>query len=179
MISSKKQIIYSIDFIYGRLNSVNTKSLISLCLKNKNKKLSKDVNHTRNEDIELPLNKDIKTIVYQLMDRYKHHYDKEIGLINFWGHVHNVNESTQLHNHIDIDYYKDSPNVSAVYYLQVPKNSGDLIIQYNKNKYEINHWVFPPENNKYIMFPAALDHKVQKNLDNQQRISLSFNFKYV
>tara|TARA_A100001391_G_scaffold192605_3_gene166996 strand:+ start:6057 stop:6590 length:534 start_codon:yes stop_codon:yes gene_type:complete len=174
-----KQIIHTIDFIYGYLDNVKSKSLINLCLKNKDKKLSNDVNHTRNEDIELPLNKDIKEIAYRLIHEYKQMYNKDIGLINFWGQVHDKNESTQLHNHIDLNYYKDSPNVSAVYYLQVPKNSGDLILEFNKNKYEIDTWVFPPEDNKFIMFPAALDHKVQKNLDNQQRIAISFNFKYV
>lgn len=174
-----KQIIHTIDFIYGYLDNVKNKRLINLCLKNKDKKLSNNANHTRNEDIELPLNKDIKEIVYRLIHEYKQMYNRDIGLINFWGQVHDKNESTQLHNHIDLNYYKDSPNVSAVYYLQVPKNSGDLIIEFNRNKYEIDTWIFPPEDNKFIMFPAALDHKVQKNLNSKQRIAISFNFKYV
>ena len=76
-----KQIIHTIDFIYGYLDNVKSKSLINLCLKNKDKKLSNDVNHTRNEDIELPLNKDIKEIVYRLTHEYKQMYNKDIGLI--------------------------------------------------------------------------------------------------
>jgi uncharacterized protein (TIGR02466 family) len=90
--------------------------------------------------------------------------------------------------------------LSGVYYMKVPKNSGNLVFNRSENEIDrmsfiidkcisqgsapdnirINteHWVIPEEN-KLIIFPGHVNHYVEQNLTEEtdsRRISLSFNF---
>ena len=92
--------------------------------------------------------------------------------LNYWGHIHEKNMSTNMHNHYDC-------YVSAVVYLEVPEGSGSIVFlpklnQYNNSAYKSK---FAPEKGVYYIFPGYLDHFVTRNMSDQFRISLSMNFK--
>lgn len=76
--------------------------------------------------------------------------------------------------------------ISGVYYFAVSPDSGNLIFSktdyqaiefgiLNSNIYNSKHWILTPKKHTLILFPSALEHKVTKNLSDQNRISLSFN----
>lgn len=80
---------------------------------------------------------------------------------------------------------------SIVYYIKVPENSGGIVFK-NPNPafamlpfYDLNFQKFNtfnshefaeyPKKNELLMFPSHLVHRVESNLSNQERISLSLN----
>ena len=66
-----------------------------------------------------------------------------------------------------------------MYYIKVPKNSGDLVLKYKKHKLDFSSIVFNPEERKFIIFQSGLDHYVTPNLNEEPRIIISFNFKII
>ena len=83
----------------------------------------------------------------------------------FWFNSALPGESTVVHNH------NGKAIISGVYYLQVPKNCGNIVfLEGNKKKLELS-----AKSGKLLFFPPELDHFVQKNNGNEKRISLSFN----
>ena len=100
-----------------------------------------------------------------------------------WININRKHQFMRHHNHIKSVF-------SGVYYIKVPKNSGDL--EFNSpvadHKYVIdsqwikefnffnsNTWKVPAEEGKLVIFPSWLVHFVQPNLSDEDRISLSFD----
>jgi len=79
--------------------------------------------------------------------------------------------------------------MSGVFYVNVPKNSGDLVFLNDTkidnyldkpyvseyNLYNSSIYFIPPEENMLYLFPSWLTHYVKPNLSKQKRISISFN----
>jgi hypothetical protein len=77
---------------------------------------------------------------------------------------------TKIHNH-------GSPfNMSAVYYVSVPQNSGKFVFQFKINDSIDNRMFINPIESYYILFPSSINHFVTRNNSDDLRISLSFNF---
>ena len=164
--------IYTHGFIYGYIDQVDNQKLSKLCIKNYKKRMSKNKNLTRSEDIVIPLNKEIKWIAKQMSDAYEDKFGTSLRMIeegNHWAQVHYKNESTQFHNHPNV-------NIAGVYYVKVPKNSGDLILKYKKHELDRSQWCFPPEENKFILFNASMEHGVSPNQSDKPRVCISINF---
>lgn len=114
---------------------------------------------------------------------YIKQFDKNynIELLNFWVNSNNKNDYNLLHNHID-------SNISGVYYIKVPKNSGRIVLQngdltkmYSKNETYFDnpnfHSRYFIEPNEYdlILFPSETLHYVEPNRSDEERISVAFN----
>ena len=83
--------------------------------------------------------------------------------------------------------------ISGCYYIKVPDNSGNLILKNPTQQlmYMFYHsedsifdmfdetnsisWQIVPEVNKLVMFPGWIEHEVEQNLSNEDRISIAFN----
>ena len=86
----------------------------------------------------------------------------------FWFNISNPGDNTGWHDH------KENAKISGVYYISVPKKSGNIIFRKNdKNKYE--KWFVKPQDGMMILFPSKLEHCVEINKSCDTRISLSFN----
>ena len=107
------------------------------------------------------------------------------------------NNSVQMW--ININEYKDSNIIhdhpksifSGVYYIKVPKNSGNIRFNHpafsklerdwgdldidTYNFYNSLVWSLSSIENRIIIFPSWLDHLVEPNLSHEKRISISFN----
>ncbi len=83
----------------------------------------------------------------------------------FWFNAAKPGESTEVHNH------NGKAFLSGVYYLQVPKGSGNIHFKLDDG----NEYAIKAEQGKLILFPAELDHYVPENCSNNIRISLAFN----
>jgi hypothetical protein len=91
-------------------------------------------------------------------------------ILNMWGNISNKSHFNFIHHH---GRYPDI--WSGVYYLQIPPNSGDLVFH--------SYWdtdiceSLTPIPGGLVIFPSSLSHQVEPNMSNQDRISISFNFK--
>ena len=111
---------------------------------------------------------------------------------NFWINISGKHHYNKLHSH-------SGSFISGVYYIKVPKNSGEIVFENpshmfienkfqkfdnwtfeDKNKNDWNsynspEWKIEPEEKQLLMFPSYLRHYVEANKSDEDRISLSFN----
>ncbi len=92
----------------------------------------------------------------------------------------------------NIKHYHPNCDLSGVLWIKIPKDSGDIIFEnptafqsYNeidsymddfKNRNNIyQSYYFPPIEGRLFIFPSHLQHHVNENESNKDRISVSFN----
>lgn len=73
---------------------------------------------------------------------------------------------TTIHSHDD-----DDELLSAVYYVSMPANSGNLIIHDGNNRH-----IITPQQGMFVFFAPDVVHEVSKNMSNQDRLSIGINF---
>ena len=96
------------------------------------------------------------------------------------------------YNHKHQHFHKTDCALSGVFWIKVPKNSGNIIF-YNPEEYcnyQVNEsysniiknifnqkssYSISPQEGKVLLFPSHLDHSVDKNCSDEDRISISFN----
>lgn len=83
----------------------------------------------------------------------------------FWFNAMGPGQRTLPHHHDENDEL-----LSAVYYICVPENSGDLILHVAGDRIRIR-----PEEGKLVMFAPAVLHEVTPNLSPELRLSVAFN----
>ena len=84
----------------------------------------------------------------------------------FWINDMGPNESTTEHDHDDYDEL-----LSGVYYVQVPQNSGELVIV---DKY--SRTLVTPQPGMFVFFAPNVLHSVSVNQSGERRISVGMNF---
>ena len=109
-------------------------------------------------------------------------YEHLPKVTGFWVNIFGTNDYTESHNH-------PKYTMSAVYWAQIPKNSGDLLL-HNRvendyiqmtwggsrdNKYNTTRVRYPAVAGRLVIFPAWVTHSVERNLSTEDRISLAFN----
>jgi hypothetical protein len=175
------QIIHTDYFLWGYLKNINNNKIKKICIKNYNNRLSANLAEGKNEDISIPQVKEITHLIKSIQDIYFFNYNKKLNLINFWSQVHYKNETTERHDHLDVNDLRSlkatTPQLSAVYYVDAPKNSGDLIFDFWTNRYLEDSWRVPVETNKFCIFPSGIQHRVLKNLNDKPRVCISMNFR--
>ena len=95
---------------------------------------------------------------------------KELGLPmdEFWFNIAAPGESTGWHDH------KERSELSGVYYLHVPDNSGDIHFR-KKDDDETFEWQMKSQTGKLILFDSNIEHSVPENKSEENRISIVFN----
>ena len=83
----------------------------------------------------------------------------------FWFNAMEAGHRTTLHHHDENDEL-----LSAVYYIRVPENSGDLILHDGDRKVSIQ-----PQEGKLVMFAPAQLHEVTAHLGTGLRLSVGMN----
>ena len=84
----------------------------------------------------------------------------------FWLNAQGPGQATTPHNHDENDEL-----LSGVYYVQVPPDSGDLVL--------LDGWLnvrVTPAAGLMLFFPPQLVHRVETNRSGELRLSLAFNF---
>jgi hypothetical protein len=83
----------------------------------------------------------------------------------FWFNAMEAGQRTTLHHHDENDEL-----LSAVYYIRVPENSGDLILHDDDRRVCIQ-----PQEGKLVMFAPHVLHEVTANLGSGLRLSVGMN----
>ena len=161
--------INSIDILKGK-SLLELDGLVDDILKLKSYRLDDNPVNSQYEDTRCPETPLVQEIIKELVEAFKGATGHDLILLECWSHIHEKNMSTRLHDHYPTD-------VSAVYYVKVPKGAGSLVFHPQSNKYHVGSIPVEPEEKTFIFFPGHLDHSVSRNHSNETRISLSFNFK--
>ena len=96
----------------------------------------------------------------------------------------NINPKHSFHG----DHIHPKAHLSGVFYLQCPKESGDIIFKDPKavsfmfpaSYTEITgenaiEFRCPPKEGGLLLFPSWLSHSVGQNISDEERVSMSFN----
>lgn len=106
----------------------------------------------------------VKTALNNAADILK--INKEKLALGFWLNAMSEGDITTAHTHDD-----DDELLSCVYYIKVPKNSGELIITEDKKK-----TVITPKEGHFVFFLPSTLHEVSENRSKASRLSIAFNF---
>ena len=82
-----------------------------------------------------------------------------------WFNAMGHGQVTTAHRHDDFDEL-----LSAVYYVKIPANSGNLILQIRNFKTEVE-----PKAGTFVFFPPDMIHEVTENHSQEMRLSLGIN----
>ena len=91
--------------------------------------------------------------------------DKNSLKAGLWFNAMEPGHVTLAHRHDD-----DDELLSAVYYISVPENSGELILHYKNFTTQVT-----PEAGMFVFFPPDISHEVSKNNSSEIRLSLGIN----
>ena len=106
---------------------------------------------------------------------------QSIKISNMWAIINTGGSTNSRHQH-------GNSTISAAYYVKAPKNCGDIVFYdprpapiYSHPNVEgpnlLNAQVnsITPKEGGLVLFPSYLDHSVNENLSNEERIVISFN----
>ena len=128
-----------------------------------------------------PLLREINTYVNKTAKEL-YSFKNELQVSNIWANINRHKDFNITHSH-------PFSVLSGVFYVKVPKNSGDIAFKNNFNideyipdvlinsfnNYNSMTWNLYAEENTMYIFPSWLKHVVGPNLSNEERISFSFN----
>lgn len=109
--------------------------------------------------------------IASILTLIKQHAGRHLGLkeaalkAGFWFNAMGPGQRTLPHHHDENDEL-----LSAVYYIRVPENSGDLILHVAGDRISIR-----PQEGKLVMFAPAMVHEVTTNLSQELRLSVAVN----
>jgi uncharacterized protein (TIGR02466 family) len=129
-----------------------------------------------------------ETIKQCLTSQFDFKSETNFKINNFWINISQKYASNDYHIHNGSDY-------SGCFYIQCQKKSGEIKLNPNlnfntdwmdfltdryKDTYHIHSSVsFEPKEGMMLFFPSYLMHKVNNNLENKERISISFNISFL
>jgi hypothetical protein len=172
--SLEKHRVSEIVIFKGKSN-VDLTGLADLLIENSSNRWSPDPANTRYEDSHCPESPIIDQIIEDLKIAFKKATGGlEISLIEKWAHIHEKNMSTNTHDHYPAA-------VSSAFYVSVPEGAGEICFAAPHNKYPDygKEITFKPEEGMFLLFPGPLEHFVTRNLSEERRISLGFNFDII
>ena len=127
----------------------------------------------------------VKELIIMQQEIYKEELiERQPRLGNMWANINPKNAYNDWHVHPNclfsgVYYSKANPN-SGPLKISDPRSGTQLVMPVRQNK-KLPHDLWrevrvPPITGRIIMFPAWLWHKVEPNLSDDIRISVSFNF---
>ena len=106
---------------------------------------------------------------------------QSININSMWAIINTGGSANLRHQH-------GNSTISGAYYVRAPKNSGDIVfydprpapaytypIAVNPNLLNAQINGISPKEGALVLFPSYLDHSVNENLSNEERIVISFN----
>jgi uncharacterized protein (TIGR02466 family) len=140
--------------------------------------------------LERPEFKGVRDVVVRELDRYTRELlavnkSIEFYLTNSWVNVHQRGHSAGAHLH-------HNSLISGVLYLKTNDASGDLVFHRDVlslvpfppaldldidsfNLYNCKSWGYRPKTNDICLFPSVVNHSVDRNESDEERVSLAFN----
>tara|TARA_R100001163_G_scaffold65805_2_gene65066 strand:+ start:1309 stop:1872 length:564 start_codon:yes stop_codon:yes gene_type:complete len=149
--------------------------------KQKNTDITIGSYQTPHVDCPFVLNTLLEQAGVLLRDNYKFK-NKTNMKIYAWINKNNKYDFNKPHIH--------KANFSGIYYVQVPKENGNLVFmknnlaeEFNDNDRYLENFAFvryniQPQANQFILFPSNIMHLVEPHYEDKPRISISFNIDF-
>ena len=171
------------DNFYDEDTSIRIKDILNICKANNNFVNKSNVNGFQTKTL------DDKIIAKQILQwsailikkeyKVKSNIKLDLELNNFWINENYKYSYNKSHTH-------PGANLSGVYYLEVPENSGNIFFEdFNKQFTNLhscfegeefqNHMILKNNTNQLVIFPSNITHGVEASMTDKPRISLSFN----
>jgi len=179
-----KQSIYSF-----KLN-LNLEEINNFCLdfeKNNEGRIVSNLGgfQSNNLDFNTPIVNKISSLILNNVNYVSKKYfklNRSLGISNIWFNINRYKDYNFKHTH-------PKSLLSGVFYSKVPDNSGSIrffnsesaeiffadVDMMEFTKYNSSSYLLKPEVSFLHIFPSFLNHSVEPNLSNQERISFSFN----
>ena len=109
--------------------------------------------------------------------------NQQVKINNMWAIINTGGSANLRHQH-------GNSTISGAYYVRAPENSGDIVF-YDPRPAPV--YSYPnidkpnilnaqvngvnPKEGALVLFPSYLDHSVNENLSNDERIVISFNIR--
>ena len=161
--------LFSISYDIIDIDGVDNEILSKEILSNKDKRLDSNPLQSRYEDTELLKTKSSEKLMSKIDDVIlkidTHFYNHDI-----WAHIIEPKQSTMYHDH-----KTEKDGLSFVYYVTYPKDSGNLIFDFDvlgKRVYKS----IEPKVGQLILFPTTIPHYTTRNVSDEIRISISGNY---
>lgn len=113
----------------------------------------------------------LKFIIDEAIDQAENILHKKNIRAGYWFNYMPPGATTTLHTHDD-----DDELLSAVYYVYVPENSGNLIIYDDSKGGRGKKIEIPSRTGDFIFFKPDIRHEVSKNNSIEHRLSIGINF---
>jgi len=171
--------IVVIDYLTTKLTGIDNELLATQVEIYMNKKMSDNENAGRYEDNELPNSKPVNDFKEILTDALSQAVNHKIKIDSLWGHVTVPQAATEYHHHVHVPLQANEVSqISCVYYCKIPEKCGDLSfrVQAGFREYIVRE---KAELGKLIIFPSEVPHMTGKNASDENRISISANFRLV
>jgi len=128
------------------------------------------------------------SLIYSSIEQVMHdmNWDKQKQITkinNMWAIINTGGSSNLRHQH-------GNSTISGAYYVRAPENAGDIIfydprpapiyshpIALSPNSLNAQVNGISPKEGALILFPSYLDHSVNENRSNEERIVISFNIR--
>ena len=131
----------------------------------------------------------LKKVIIDSLSEVRSIFKNVSMIIEGWKNINAPGNFNVKHNH-------PRSNLSGVLWIRAPKNSGNIVFtspqffdrfneldsyteefKYNSNCYMT--YYFPPTEGRILLFPSSLEHEVEENKSDEDRISYSFNIKLI
>jgi len=112
----------------------------------------------------------------------------QLKVTSMWANSNTHGNSNKLHSHQSPSGMPNPLVISGCYYVRVPPNSGEFVLEdfsrpmrYLQLPFQepnlMNSFTIkiPPSAGKLLFFPAWMEHSVEENKSNEERISIAFN----
>ncbi len=114
---------------------------------------------------------ELKFIINEAIDLAESILHKKNIRAGYWFNYMPPGATTTLHTHDD-----DDELLSAVYYVYVPENSGNLILYDDLKSGHRETIEIPSRTGDFIFFKPDIRHEVSKNNSTEHRLSIGINF---
>ncbi len=114
---------------------------------------------------------ELKFIINEAIDLAEIILHKKNIRAGYWFNYMPPGATTTLHTHDD-----DDELLSAVYYVYVPENSGNLILYDDLKSGRRETIEIPSRTGDFIFFKPDIRHEVSKNNSTEHRLSIGINF---
>ena len=110
-------------------------------------------------------------------------YEREIIFNTCWININSHGNFNEQHRHPSthlsaVYYVKALPDCGKIYFIRDGRLEDYFPSTKNPNPHNMPRVGEEAKTNKFYIFPSYLDHKVDPNFSNDERISMAFNFTF-
>ena len=138
-----------------------------------------------NLDFNTPIINKLSSLIYNNVNYVSKKYfklDKSLSISDLWFNINRYKDNNNKHIH-------PCSLLSGVFYSKIPENSGNIkffnsesaeiffsgVDMMEYDEYNSSTYLLNSANSFLHIFPGFLNHSVEPNLSNEERISFSFN----